>query len=116
MTIQRDFKVKAADNYTGYKAFRAGSFEFTPRRIFRAYQLAQGQARHGDRRVPARADARRRLGLLLRHVNFDGVFGTTNHYGEVDMFAGVYNDAYRKAGLDHQERFKSDELMASSRR
>ncbi|CAJ1580054.1 hypothetical protein [[Mycobacterium] wendilense] len=36
-------------------------------------------------------------------VNFDGVFGTTNHYGTVDVFAGRYNDAYRKAELDHVE-------------
>ena len=36
-------------------------------------------------------------------VNFDGVFGTVNHYGTVDIFAGRYNDAYRKAELDHVE-------------
>lgn len=36
-------------------------------------------------------------------VNFDGVFGTVNHYGTVDIFAGRYNDAYRKAELDHLE-------------
>src|SRR6266487_83698 len=26
-------------------------------------------------------------------VNFDGVIGTVNHYGTVDLFAGRYNDA-----------------------
>ena len=36
-------------------------------------------------------------------VNFDGVFGTVNHYGKVDVFAGRYNDAYRKAELDFSE-------------
>uniref|UniRef100_UPI003F4963DE hypothetical protein n=1 Tax=Nonomuraea bangladeshensis TaxID=404385 RepID=UPI003F4963DE len=36
-------------------------------------------------------------------VNFDGVFGTVNHYGTVDVFAGRYNDAYRKAELDYSE-------------
>ena len=40
-------------------------------------------------------------------VNFDGVFGTVNHYGTVDMFAGRYNDAYRKAELDHVENFET---------
>jgi len=29
-------------------------------------------------------------------VNFDAVFGTTNHYGNVDVFAGLYNSGYRK--------------------
>jgi hypothetical protein len=38
-------------------------------------------------------------------VNFDGVFGTVNHYGTVDMFAGRFNEAYRKAELDHTENF-----------
>ncbi|MEW1648737.1 hypothetical protein [Streptomyces sp. NPDC091219] len=36
-------------------------------------------------------------------VNFDGVFGTVNHYGSVDIFAGRYNDSYRKAELDYSE-------------
>src|SRR5580698_7268939 len=36
-------------------------------------------------------------------VNFDGVLGTVNHYGTVDLFAGRYNDAYRRAELDHVE-------------
>lgn len=36
-------------------------------------------------------------------VNFDGVFGTVNHYGTVDIFAGRYNESYRKAELDYSE-------------
>jgi Hydroquinone 1,2-dioxygenase large subunit N-terminal len=46
-------------------------------------------------------------------VNFDGVFGTVNHYGTVDMFAGRYNDSYRKAELDHVENFPSPEIRAT---
>ena len=46
-------------------------------------------------------------------VNFDGVFGTVNHYGTVDMFAGRYNDSYRKAELDHVENFPSPQLRAT---
>jgi Hydroquinone 1,2-dioxygenase large subunit N-terminal len=38
-------------------------------------------------------------------VNFDGVIGTVNHYGTVDLFAGRYNDAWRKAELDHLQNF-----------
>jgi hypothetical protein len=40
-------------------------------------------------------------------VNFDGVVGTMNHYGTVDLFGGRYNDAYRKAELDHMENFET---------
>jgi hypothetical protein len=46
-------------------------------------------------------------------VNFDGVFGTVNHYGTVDMFAGRYNDSYRKAELDHVENFPTPEIRAT---
>ena len=30
-------------------------------------------------------------------VNFDEVFGTINHYGTVDVFAGLYNAGYHSA-------------------
>ncbi|MEA2638434.1 MAG: hypothetical protein QOE18_1491, partial [Chloroflexota bacterium] len=46
-------------------------------------------------------------------VNFDGVVGTVNHYGNVDLFAGRYNDAYRKAEMDHVENFQSDHIKAT---
>jgi hypothetical protein len=40
-------------------------------------------------------------------VNFDGVFGTVNHYGTVDIFAGRYNESYRQAELDHSENIET---------
>jgi hypothetical protein len=43
-------------------------------------------------------------------VNFDGVFGTVNHYGTVDLFAGRYNDAYRKAELDYLENIDTNAI------
>ncbi len=46
-------------------------------------------------------------------VNFDGVVGTVNHYGDVDLFAGRYNDAYRKAELDHVENFPAPQIRAT---
>jgi len=46
-------------------------------------------------------------------VNFDSVIGTMNHYGDVDLFAGRYNDAYRKAELDHQENFPEGQIKGT---
>src|SRR5690606_24247657 len=46
-------------------------------------------------------------------VNFDSVIGTMNHYGTVDLFAGRYNDAYRKAELDHQETYPHEQIKAT---
>jgi hypothetical protein len=51
-------------------------------------------------------------GFFYGTVNFDHVFGTLNHYGEVTLFGGLYNDAYRSAGRDFSERFESPALMA----
>ena len=47
------------------------------------------------------------LRALQRDVAWDFFYGTVNHYGTVDMFAGRYNDAYRKAELDHVENFET---------
>jgi hypothetical protein len=46
-------------------------------------------------------------------VNFDHVIGTLNHYGNVDLFAGRFNESYRKAGLDHLENFPHEQIMAT---
>jgi len=43
-------------------------------------------------------------------VNFDDVFGTINNYSSVDLFAGRFNDAYRKAELDHVARVETAEI------
>ena len=51
-------------------------------------------------------------GFFYGTVNFDQVFGTVNYYGEVDMFAGKFNEL-TSVGRDFTERFKSDELMAT---
>src|SRR6266568_3090415 len=88
----------------GYRSFRLGEFAFSRDEYF--VSLTWPTGRH-----VMSADAF--LRALQRDVaweffygivNFDGVLGTVNHYGTVDLFAGRYNDAYRKAELDHVER------------
>jgi hypothetical protein len=34
-----------------------------------------------------------------------------NHYGNVDLFAGRFNDAYRRAEVDYNENFDHDDLL-----
>lgn len=46
-------------------------------------------------------------------VNFDGVFGTLNHYGTVDIFAGRFNDAYRRAELDYSENVETSTIRTT---
>src|SRR5207244_6082477 len=97
----------------GYRSFRLGEFAFSRDEYF--VSLTWPTGRH-----VMSADAF--LRALQRDVawdffygiiNFDGVLGTVNHYGTVDMFAGRYNDAYRKAELDHVENFPTPRIKGT---
>jgi len=46
------------------------------------------------------------MGLLLRLGHFDHVFGTQNHYGKVDVYAGSFNGVLKEAGVDYKEQSK----------
>lgn len=111
MSVQRNFSIGDRDNYTGYRSFQAGSFEFRRDEYFA--HISWPKARH---LMPVDAFLRALMrdvawGFFYGTVNFDHVFGTTNRYGTVEMFGGTYNEAYRRAGLDTLETFNSDELL-----
>ena len=110
-TLARHTAVLPAENVTGYRAFQAGSFEF-----HRDEYFARITWPGGSHVMPVDYFLRALMrdvawGFFYGTVNFDGVFGTTNHYGEVTMYAGLYNDSFKAAGRDFSERFKSDDLM-----
>ena len=78
---------------SGYLSFKLGEFSFSRDDYF-AHIAWPG----GNHMLPAD----RFLKALMRDVawnffygivNFDEIFGTTNHYGTVDVFAGLYNPA-----------------------
>jgi hypothetical protein len=108
VTTAPEVKVDATEaNEHGYRTFRIGEFEFRRNEYF--VYITWPTGRH-----VMSADAF--LKALQRDVawdffygivNFDGVIGTVNHYGTVDLFAGRYNDSYRKAELDHLENFQT---------
>jgi hypothetical protein len=108
VTTEPDVKVDASEaNEHGYRTFKLGEFEFRRNEYFVYVTWPTG-------RHVISADAF--LKALQRDVawnffygivNFDGVIGTVNHYGTVDLFAGRYNDSYRKAELDHLENFQT---------
>jgi len=50
-------------------------------------------------------------GFFYGIVNFDGVVGTRNLYGQVEFFCGRYNDAYHRNGLSYVETFDSPVAM-----
>jgi hypothetical protein len=49
-------------------------------------------------------------GFFYGTVNFDNVFGTVNHYGTVEMFVGLFNEAYRSSNRHYVEVFASNDL------
>ncbi len=112
LPISTNLRVNPADNVTGYKSFTAGSFTFKRNEYF--VEIACPKGSHT---APADAFLRALMrdvawGFFYGTVNFDAVFGTTNYYGEVDMFLGATNEGYVAAGRDFVERFKSNELMS----
>jgi hypothetical protein len=46
-------------------------------------------------------------------VNFDDVFGTLNHYGNVDVFAGLYNAGYKAQKKEFVRNFPSEEVRGA---
>ncbi|HTN79094.1 MAG TPA: hypothetical protein VMK16_05420 [Acidimicrobiales bacterium] len=99
-----------APNEQGYKTFTIGGFTFERDEFFA--HVAWPTGRHVMSIDTFLRALQRDVAwdFFYGTVNFDSVFGTVNHYGNVDMFAGRYNDAYRKAELDHVENFDSPML------
>jgi hypothetical protein len=100
-------------NPEGYREFTLGGFHFRRDEFFAHVTWPTGthvMSVDGFLRALQRDVA---WDFFYGTVNFDGVFGTVNHYGTVDMFAGRYNDSYRKAELDHVENFSSPEIRAT---
>lgn len=94
-------------NQQGYRSFTIGGFEFSRDEFFVHVKWPKG--RH---LLPADAFLRAlqrdvAWSFFYGTVNFDQVIATVNHYGTVDLSAGRFNAAYRKAGRDHCETFET---------
>ena len=109
--LQSHFKINPASNETGYKSYEAGSFQFKRDEYFVTITWPKG-----EHTMPADNFMRAMMrcvawGFFYGTLGFDPVFGTTNHYGIVDMFAGSHHEVFKEAGRDHLETFKAEELM-----
>ena len=88
---------KLTDKGLGYKAHSIGGFKFERDEYF-AHIFYPG----GRHIMPIDAFLRALMrdvawGFFYGTVNFDNVFGTVNHYGTVEMFIGLFNEAYRSS-------------------
>lgn len=109
--------MSAPDAKTGYRKFELGKFKLERDEYFVtiSWPTKQGDMSH---RMSADAFLRALMrdvawGFFYGLVNFDAMFGSRNLYGRVEFFAGRYNEAYHKAGLDYVETFDSPFAMAT---
>jgi hypothetical protein len=110
-------KSSPADSRTGYRSFELGSFKFTRDEYF---VYISWPTKNGDMTHYMSADAFLRAmmrdvgwGFFYYQVNFDAVFGTNNLYGSVEMFAGSFNETYKKEDLALLETFDTPVIMAT---
>jgi hypothetical protein len=101
----------------GYKLFNIGSFGFRRDEYFAHITWQTADAKPMSHTLDIGNFLRALMrdvawGFFYGWVNFDDVFGTVNHYGKVDMYAGTYNGSMKAAGIDCQEEFASDALRA----
>lgn len=102
---------ETAPNAAGYKSFSIGGFSFSRDEYFATIEWPTGSHQMAIDQFLRCIQRDVAWGFFYGIVNFDSVFGTMNHYGNVDMFAGRFNEAYRKAEVDYNENFGHDELM-----
>jgi hypothetical protein len=97
----------------GYNVFRIGRFSFSRDEYFAHIHYP------GGRHVMPVDEFLRALmrdvawGFFYGTVNFDAVFGTVNHYGQVELYAGLFNDAYRRAGRHYVETHDAQTLKTT---
>jgi hypothetical protein len=103
MTLQLDVDRSADINADGYHSFSLGEFTFRRDEYFVSIHWPTGSHMMSADAFLRALQRDVAWDFFYGIVNFDGVFGTVNHYGTVDIFAGRYNDSYRKAELDYSE-------------
>jgi hypothetical protein len=110
MTIQADVKQSIETNVDGYHEFSLGEFHFRRDEFFVYITWPTGSHMMSADAFLRALQRDVAWDFFYGIVNFDGVFGTVNHYGTVDIFAGRYSDAYRKAELDYSENIETPQI------
>ena len=107
----------APSNETGYRTFTLGNFKISRDEYFvHVTWPAKGQQMKHIMSADAFLRAMMRdvaWGFFYGWVNFDGMVGTRNKYGQVEFYAGRYAPAYHERGLDLVETFDTPLIMAT---
>lgn len=102
-------------NQHGYRSFTIGEFTFSRDEYFARVSWPTGSHIMSIDAFLRAVQRDVAWNFFYGIVNFDDVVGTINHYGNVDLFAGSFNESYRRAEVDHLENFPHDELMGTFR-
>jgi hypothetical protein len=102
-------------NHHGYRTFQLGEFAFERDEYFAYVRWPTGTHTMSVDAFLRAAQRDVAWNFFYGTVNFDNVVGTVNHYGNVDLFAGSFNEAYRKAELDHLETFPHEQILGTFR-
>jgi hypothetical protein len=100
-------------NTEGFRTFRLGGFTFSRDEFFVHVNWPTGSHTLSVDIFLRALQRDVAWDFFYGTVNFDAVIATVNHYGNVDLCAGRFNESYRKAELDHVENFPSPEIMAT---
>lgn len=96
------------DPDTGYDSFQLGSFTFKRDEYFAHIEWPKGSHIIEIDRFLRAMVRDIGWGFFYGWIFFDDIFGTTNHYGTVDLFAGSYDQGCKAQGIDHLETFSAD--------
>src|SRR6185369_8853563 len=93
------------DPVLGYRKFKFGSFTFERDAYFVHVRWPKGMHTIEVDRFLRAMVRDIGWGFFYGWIFFDDIFGTTNHYGTVDIFAGSYDRGCKEAGIDLLETF-----------
>ena len=93
---------------TGYDSFRLGGFEFSRDEYFAHISWPKGSHIIEIDRFLRAMVRDIGWGFFYGWIFFDEIFGTTNHYGTVDIFAGAYDQGCKDQGIDYLETFSAE--------
>ncbi|MDH6124060.1 hypothetical protein [Kitasatospora sp. GP82] len=95
-------------NDHGYGVFGLGSFTFERDEYFATVRWPSGHHRISADDFLRAIQRDIAWEFFYGTVNFDGVLGTVNHYGRVDVCAGRFSKEHQAAGMAHTETFPTE--------
>ena len=107
-----DSKADGANDY-GYRTFTLSKFKFERDEYFAHITWPGGSHTISVDRFLRALMRDVAWNFFYGTVNFDEVFGTTNHYGTVDVFGGLYSAGYRARNKQFVETLNGDSVRST---